>query len=264
MNDQPLVLDRASPTARALKWTSMAVPGARSRSSASRLRPHDSEPFRLCGAGRSSARTSRPSRYPASVPFTIPSPPKGRGHHVNLPIRWSRAEQNHRISRHHVIAARYSVHVWQVRPWEKLRSQSRRHPGTFTNSSRTSRGWANGARSAKVANGPTGRALPSSSFRGHNRIAGYRWSTTSRVTTADPGREFAFSVMDQGHESTRWRYLFQPCDEGTLATESYEFCWAPRAHVMTNILMRRDRRLRHGMEQTLSRLKTAAEVGATL
>jgi len=113
--------------------------------------------------------------------------------------------------------------------------------------------WIDGASSPVVG----------SSFRGHNRIARYRWSTTSRVTTAEPGREFAFSVMDEGRESTRWRYLFQPSNERTLVTESYEFCWAPWVHVITNILMRRDSRLRHGMEQTLSRLKTAAEVGST-
>jgi hypothetical protein len=107
------------------------------------------------------------------------------------------------------------------------------------------------------ANGP----VVGASFRGHNRIARYRWSTTSRVTTADPGREFSFSVMDGDRESTRWRYHFESSGEGTLVAESYEFLWARWRYVMSNILMRRDRRLHHGMEQTLSRLKAAAEVG---
>lgn len=102
-----------------------------------------------------------------------------------------------------------------------------------------------------------------SSFRGHNRISRYRWSTTAQVTTADPGREFAFSTMGKGRESTRWRYLFEPSNGGTLVTESYEFCWAPWVHALTNILMRRDKRLCRGMEQTLGRLKATAEAGST-
>jgi hypothetical protein len=112
--------------------------------------------------------------------------------------------------------------------------------------------WVDGA------SGPTVGAR----FRGHNRIASHRWTTTSQVTVAEPGREFTFSVMGEGRESTRWRYHFEPSDEGTVVTESYEFLWAPWVHVFTNILMRRDNRLRRGMEQTLSRLKATAEAGS--
>ena len=83
--------------------------------------------------------------------------------------------------------------------------------------------WIDGASSPIVG----------SLFRGHNRISRYRWATTAQVTTADLGREFAFSTMEDGRESTRWRYLFEPSNGGTLVTESYEFCWAPWVHVLS-------------------------------
>ncbi len=69
--------------------------------------------------------------------------------------------------------------------------------------------------------------------------------------------------MHESRESTKWRYRFESSDGGTLVTESYEFCWAPWVHVLSNILMRRDKRLLRGMEQTLSRLKTTAETDST-
>jgi uncharacterized protein YndB with AHSA1/START domain len=109
--------------------------------------------------------------------------------------------------------------------------------------------WIDGAKGPAVG----------SLFRGDSRIRNYRWTTTARVTAADPGREFAFSTISEDRESTRWRYRFEPNDGGTVVTESYEFCWAPWVHVLTNILMRRDKRLRRGMEQTLNRLKMTAE-----
>jgi len=121
--------------------------------------------------------------------------------------------------------------------------------------------WSPECRRCEWLDGASGPSV-GARFRGHNRIARYRWTTTSQVTAAEPGREFAFNVVEEGRESTRWRYLFEPSDEGTVVTESYEFCWAPWVHVVTNILMRRDRGLQRGMERTLRRLKAAAEEGS--
>jgi uncharacterized protein YndB with AHSA1/START domain len=118
--------------------------------------------------------------------------------------------------------------------------------------------WSPECRRCEWLDGATGPTV-GSSFRGHNRVGRYRWSTTSQVMAAAPGREFAFTVMSEGRESTRWRYRFEPCEEGTVVTESYEFRWAPKIHVVTNVLMRRDRWLRRGMQQTLGRLKAVAE-----
>src|SRR3982751_5345347 len=63
-------------------------------------------------------------------------------------------------------------------------------------------------------------------FRGHNRLGLLRWTTTCTVTTADRGREFAFTVMSHhGREETRWRYAIDAEGDGTRLTESYEFVW---------------------------------------
>jgi uncharacterized protein YndB with AHSA1/START domain len=100
-------------------------------------------------------------------------------------------------------------------------------------------------------------------FVGHNRggPAGLmKWSRRGRVLTADRGREFAFVTEEGGHESTVWRYRFEPADGGTRVTESYEVkripAWARVVDVPTN----RARELQEHMEQTLARLKQAAEV----
>lgn len=121
--------------------------------------------------------------------------------------------------------------------------------------------WSPECRRCEWIEGASGPVV-GARFRGHNRIANHRWTTTSRVTVAEPGREFAFSVIGKDRESTRWRYHFELSDEGTVVTESYEFLWAPLVHVITNILMRRDKRLRRGMQQTLNRLKATAETGS--
>jgi hypothetical protein len=86
-----------------------------------------------------------------------------------------------------------------------------------------------------------------------------RWSRHGRVLAADPGREFAFVTEEGGRESTVWRYRFEPVDEGTRVTESYEVQWIPAWARMLDIPTNRHRELREAMRHTLGRLKTAAE-----
>ena len=90
-----------------------------------------------------------------------------------------------------------------------------------------------------------------------------RWSRHGRVLVADRGREFAFVTEEGGKESTVWRYQFEPTDDGTLVTESYEVkripVWARIIDVPTN----RARELREGMRHTIGQLKTAAEARVT-
>jgi len=99
-------------------------------------------------------------------------------------------------------------------------------------------------------------------FIGHNRGGPrgvFKWSRRGRVLVADAGREFAFVTEEGGHESTVWRFEFEPAGEGTLVTESYEVkripVWARIVDVPTN----RARELREGMSHTLAQLKAAAE-----
>src|SRR5919112_147976 len=61
-------------------------------------------------------------------------------------------------------------------------------------------------------------------FKGSNRRGMLRWSTTPRVTAADPGREFAFVVTLPvlGQEMTEWRYRLEPApDGGPDVTQAY-------------------------------------------
>jgi hypothetical protein len=102
-------------------------------------------------------------------------------------------------------------------------------------------------------------------FVGHNRGGPrnlMRWSRRGRVLVADPGHLFAFVTEEGGHESTVWRYRFEPVDNGTRVTESYEVkripAWARVLDVPTN----RHRELLEGMRHTLDRLKIAVEAEA--
>lgn len=100
-------------------------------------------------------------------------------------------------------------------------------------------------------------------FVGHNRLNGARWSRECVVTAADPGREFAFHTLFRGSESTRWRYLFEPTEDGTRVVESYEALVVPRwvraFRRVPGMPKRSLRQARRGMELTLERLKAAAE-----
>ena len=65
-------------------------------------------------------------------------------------------------------------------------------------------------------------------FVGINRRGPARWSTRCVVTTADPGREFAFQVRQIGLRNPRvagriatWTYTFEPVSGGTRVTETW-------------------------------------------
>jgi Polyketide cyclase / dehydrase and lipid transport len=62
-------------------------------------------------------------------------------------------------------------------------------------------------------------------FVGRNEADGQVWETTSQVTVADRGREFAWLV---GGQYARWGYRLEPVDGGTRLTESWEFLPAGR------------------------------------
>ena len=57
-------------------------------------------------------------------------------------------------------------------------------------------------------------------FTGRNETPERTWETRSEVVAAESGHEFAFVV---GGTWTRWGYVFEPTDGGTLVTESWAF-----------------------------------------
>jgi hypothetical protein len=103
-------------------------------------------------------------------------------------------------------------------------------------------------------------AVEGARFRGHNRLGKVRWHTDAIVTVADPGREFAFTTLHkEGREETLWRYGLRQVGAGTEVIESYRFLWCPIANRIAELPIPRDKQLRRGIQETLHRIKTAAE-----
>lgn len=100
-------------------------------------------------------------------------------------------------------------------------------------------------------------------FRGHNKKTWRRWSTTSKVTDADPGRRFAFEVSSvAGIPVARWQYDIEPTENGCRVAEhtwDRRPAWfRPLANMISGVKNRAEHN-RRNMERTLSRLKAAAE-----
>jgi uncharacterized protein YndB with AHSA1/START domain len=93
---------------------------------------------------------------------------------------------------------------------------------------------------------------------------GPAWYNTPVVTSAEPGREFAFNRSGPGIGSYTWRYVLEPTPTGTRVTESYD-AEHPLGGFMTWLTMKwtgsqdRDQDLHAGMTTTLTRVKAAAE-----
>ena len=110
--------------------------------------------------------------------------------------------------------------------------------------------WSPETVGAQWVDGATGPAV-GAKFRGTNKLGPFKWSTTPTITEYVADKLFAF---DAG--GTEWRYSFTAADGGTSVTESFK--------VMSTIsklytLPPRRNMLIRGMEQTLARLKQAAE-----
>jgi uncharacterized protein YndB with AHSA1/START domain len=107
-------------------------------------------------------------------------------------------------------------------------------------------------------------AAPGVRFRGYNRLGRLRWERTAVVDTADRGREFGFTTVNDGagREETRWRYSMEPSSSGTLHTESFEFLWCSVPNRLAEALVPRGRQVNRGIEETLRRIKQAAETRA--
>jgi uncharacterized protein YndB with AHSA1/START domain len=100
-------------------------------------------------------------------------------------------------------------------------------------------------------------------FTGVNAYGDRRWSTVCRVVAAERGHEFAFEVTGgRILRVARWRYRFRAVADGCEVTEH----WTDRRGALLKWFGRRTLRIedraehnRRGMEQTLARVKAAAE-----
>jgi Polyketide cyclase / dehydrase and lipid transport len=111
--------------------------------------------------------------------------------------------------------------------------------------------WLDGASPAAVG----------TRFRGYNRLGRYRWERTAVILTADHGREFAFSTVNDrtGRHETQWHYIMEPSVSGTLLTESFQFLWCSLPDRAMEMFIPRGRQVNRGIEETLRRIKRAAE-----
>jgi len=105
-------------------------------------------------------------------------------------------------------------------------------------------------------------AVPGASFAGTNRQGGKSWSTVGTVLLADPGRTLSFRVTAAGMKVSVWTYQFEPTDSGCRVTET----WLDERNWLVKALGKpvsgvgdRVTHNRAGMEQTLAKLKAAAE-----
>jgi uncharacterized protein YndB with AHSA1/START domain len=109
--------------------------------------------------------------------------------------------------------------------------------------------------------GATGPAA-GARFKGSNKRGIVRWSTKPTVKVADPGKEFTFETGKPGKEDTRWTYRFAAKDGGTELTESFESLRYTLFFKIVSPPRMRKRQLQKGIEETVARIKQAAEGSA--
>ena len=108
-------------------------------------------------------------------------------------------------------------------------------------------------------------AIVGARFRGHNRSGLIRWSNVSEIVEAQPGRVLAWIMGGREKQYSEWRYTFEPSDRGVRVTESFHSLHHTLLGRLGGLPLggqrRSERRLQAGAEQTLERLRAAAESG---
>ncbi|MCM6777415.1 SRPBCC family protein [Nocardia sp. CDC159] len=95
-----------------------------------------------------------------------------------------------------------------------------------------------------------------------NRDGRYYYPTTSRIVRFEPGRAFAFKMIENG---TIWSYTLEPIDGGTRVTERRDIPNGVRKPVRVLIdaalggELAFEQNLIDGMNTTLAKIKSAAE-----
>lgn len=98
-------------------------------------------------------------------------------------------------------------------------------------------------------------------FRGWNRLAFVgTWTSMNTIVRCVPGAEFAWVVgKNSADPNTCWEYLLTPSASGTDVVERYEMRREPWVVRVYYRLVGRSERLQRAMDETLHRLKAAAE-----
>ncbi|HVS69328.1 MAG TPA: SRPBCC family protein [Mycobacteriales bacterium] len=101
-------------------------------------------------------------------------------------------------------------------------------------------------------------------FLGRNRSGWRRWATVAKVTAADRGERFAFSVSAAGLKVADWAYDFAPAGDKTKVTETWVDRRSGFMHKLSDALIgvpERSDHNRRNMAATLEALKRSAEAG---
>jgi uncharacterized protein YndB with AHSA1/START domain len=99
-------------------------------------------------------------------------------------------------------------------------------------------------------------------FKGTNRHGSKTWTTHGRIIEATPNRSFAFLVNVGPFKVAEWRYELVPTPTGCRVTEStvdHRGAVARYVGKLATGIGDRDAHNRATMEQTLERLRVAAE-----
>jgi uncharacterized protein YndB with AHSA1/START domain len=115
--------------------------------------------------------------------------------------------------------------------------------------------WVGGAKGPKVG----------ARFVGTNKKGIARWATVCKVVEADRGKSFVFDVSAGLFKVARWAYRITPEGDGACSlTEEFTDRRNKLSSRVTGAVLRVPDRAEHnrkGMEQTLQRVKAAAERG---
>ena len=120
--------------------------------------------------------------------------------------------------------------------------------------------WSPETASCRWAAGATGPA-EGARFVGSNRRGPLLWSTSCRVTAAERGHEFAFTVSFAGLPISDWRYSFTTDGDGCRVVGAWQdrrSSAVRRASVLMGIADRAAHN-RRGMERTLAAPARTAE-----
>ena len=121
--------------------------------------------------------------------------------------------------------------------------------------------WSPENEGATWLGGVTAAAL-GARFRGTNRNGAKQWRTSVRIVECEPGRSFAFKISAGGLGVAEWRYALEPTGGGCRVTETWVDQRGPIVRAFGKPVSGVGDRVAHnrrGMEETLRRLKAAAE-----
>jgi uncharacterized protein YndB with AHSA1/START domain len=107
---------------------------------------------------------------------------------------------------------------------------------------------------------------PGARFTGANRNGKKKWKTDGTIVDVEPSRLFTFRIKAAGFKVAEWRYVFEATATGCRVTETWIDQRGRIAKALGKPVSGVADRAAHNqatMEQTLKRLKTAAESTST-